>query len=61
LVLVDIHGTLDYADVTFHEREYERVVALLETTRDDSHLSDKPSCKAALNDLLLRVRGVRAS
>ena len=51
-------GTLDDADTTFHEREYERLLAALESARDDSHLSGEPSCKAALNDLLLRVRGV---
>jgi len=52
-------GTLDDADVTFHEREYERLYALLETARDESHLPGEPSCKTALNDLLLQVRGVR--
>jgi predicted nucleotidyltransferase len=52
-------GTLDNADTTLHEREYERLLAALESARDDSNLPDEPSCKAALNDLLLRVRGVR--
>ena len=51
-------GTLDDADMTFHEREYERLLAALETARDDSHLPDEPSCKPALNDLLLKIRGV---
>jgi len=52
-------GTLDDADTTFHEREYGRLLAALESARDESHLPDEPCCKAALNDLLLRVRGVR--
>ena len=51
-------GTLDDADTTFHQREYERLLAALETARDDSHLPDEPCCKPALNDLLLKVRGV---
>lgn len=33
----------------------------LESAHDASHLPTEPSCKPALNDLLLRVRGVRAS
>jgi predicted nucleotidyltransferase len=52
-------GTLDDADTTLHEREFERLYALLETARDDSHLPDEPSCKPPLNDLLLRIRGIR--
>jgi uncharacterized protein len=54
-------GTLDDADTTFHEREYERLLAALEAARDESNLLENPSAKPALNDLLLRVRGVRAS
>jgi uncharacterized protein len=52
------HGTLDDADVDFHEREYTRLVALLESARDSSHLPETATCKPALNDLLLRVRGI---
>ena len=59
MTLLPEKGTPDDADVTFHEREYKRLVALLETARDDSHLPDEPSCKPPLNELLLRVRGVR--
>ena len=53
-------GTLDDADTTFHEREYERLLAALELARDDSHLPSEPSCKAALNDLLLKIRRVNS-
>lgn len=52
------HGTLDDADVDFHEREYTRLVALLESARDKSHLPETAACKSALNELLLRVRGI---
>jgi predicted nucleotidyltransferase len=52
------HGTLDDADMDFHEREYTRLVALLESARDASHLPETAACKPALNDLLLRVRGI---
>ncbi len=54
-------GTLDDADTTFHEREYERLLAALEAARDESNLLENPSAKPALNDLLLRVRGMRVS
>ena len=53
-------GTLDDADTTFHQREYERLLAALETARDNSHLPDEPSCKLALNDLLLKIRGANS-
>jgi predicted nucleotidyltransferase len=49
-------GRLDRADVAFHEREYERLVAELKTAFDRSQLSEAPSGAAALNDLLVRVR-----
>lgn len=51
-------GRLDEADVDFHCREYEGLMGLLETARDRTQLPDIPTAtaKAALNDLLLRVR-----
>lgn len=52
------HGTLNDADVDFYEREYRRLVALLESARDTSYLPESPACQPALNDLLLRVRGI---
>lgn len=51
-------ATLDDADASFHEREYTRLLALLESARDKSHLPETTRCKPALNDLLLRVRGI---
>lgn len=52
------HGTLDDGDINFHEREYTRLVVLLESARDESHLPETAACKSALNDLLLRLRDV---
>ncbi len=50
--------TLNDADLTFHEREYQRLVQALESARDASALPDAPIALDALNDLLLRIRGV---
>ena len=46
------------ADVAFHQREYERLRAELQAAHDASRLPELPSgqTRAALNDLLLRVR-----
>jgi predicted nucleotidyltransferase len=49
-------ATLPDADVAFHQREFERLVAELVKARDASALPDNPSGKAALNDLLVRIR-----
>lgn len=49
-------ATLADADVTFHQREFERLVDELVKARDASTLPDAPSGKAALNDLLVRIR-----
>jgi hypothetical protein len=54
------HGTLDDADVDFYEREYTRLVTLLESARDTSPLPEMTACKPALNELLLKVRGVNS-
>lgn len=49
-------GRLDEADMEFHEREYERLVAQLETAMEKSTLPEVATGKAALNDLLVRLR-----
>ena len=49
-------ATLPDADFAFHQREFERLVAELVKARDASTLPDTPSGKAALNDLLVRIR-----
>ena len=49
-------GTLDAADVDFYQREYERLLAELESAYGESTLPDVSTAKNALNDLLIRVR-----
>jgi uncharacterized protein len=43
-------------DLSFHEREYQRLCRCLEEASQNSHLLEEPSAKAALHDLLVRVR-----
>jgi uncharacterized protein len=43
-------------DLDFHEREYQRLCQCLEAASQQSHLPTEPSAKAALHDLLVRVR-----
>ena len=49
---------LEDADIAFHESEYQRLRAELQTAHDGSQLPELPSdeTRAALNDLLVRVR-----
>jgi uncharacterized protein len=49
-------GSLPEADMEFHEKEYERLVAELEAASEKSELPEVSSGKAALNDLLIRSR-----
>ena len=49
-------GTLESNETAFHNREYEGLVARLETEGLQSGLPDEPTCREALNDLLVRVR-----
>jgi hypothetical protein len=49
-------GTLELNEVEFHRREYERLVTRLETEATRSQLPGEPTCRDALNDLLVRVR-----
>jgi predicted nucleotidyltransferase len=49
-------GRLDSADLAFHEREFEQLVAELEQAGKHSTLPERASAKAGLNDLLLRLR-----
>jgi predicted nucleotidyltransferase len=54
------YATLSDVDVAFHTAEYERLLGALEAASAASPLPDEPSAKPALNDLLLRVRGIDA-
>jgi len=51
-------ATLDDAVMAFHEQEYQRLRGELQAAHDASQLPELPSdeTRAALNDLLLRVR-----
>jgi predicted nucleotidyltransferase len=49
-------GRLDAADLEFHEREYQRLVAELEAAMETSTLPEQASAKSRLNDLLVRMR-----
>lgn len=51
-------GTLNDADMAFHQTEFERLRAELEAAHEASTLREMPeeSTRAALNDLLVRVR-----
>ena len=55
-----LHGpersTLDDADMDFYRGEYERLRALLEESSQSSTLPETPSSRAALDDLLIRLR-----
>ena len=44
------------ADLTFHQREYKRLVSGLEEAFQQSQLPEASSAQAALNDLLIRLR-----
>lgn len=49
-------GTLDQADLNFHQREYERLTVQLQEASAQSSLPEVPAAAAALNALLVRVR-----
>jgi predicted nucleotidyltransferase len=49
-------SALDEADVAFHRGEYGRLLAELEAAHRDCKLPDGPTARAALNDLLIRLR-----
>lgn len=49
-------GDLPEADLAFHEKEYERLVGELEVASEKSELPESSNGKAALNELLVRVR-----
>lgn len=49
-------GTLEAADVAFHEGETRRLTAQLREAHEQSHLPETPTAGPALHDLLVRVR-----
>lgn len=49
-------GTLQAPEMDFHRREYQRLVGQLEAASAESKLPDSPTCRDALNELLVRMR-----
>ena len=49
-------GTLPTPEMDFHRGEYERLVAQLEAAAAEAQLPEAPTCREAMNDLLVRVR-----
>lgn len=49
-------GTLPQSDLAFHQREFTRLENKLKQAQETSQLPELPSAKAALNDLLVRLR-----
>ncbi len=49
-------GTLNAADLVFHQSEYERLTKELELAHEQSTLPEVPFGRHALNDLLVRRR-----
>jgi uncharacterized protein len=47
---------LDHTDLEFHQQEYKQLCQQLEIASSSSHLPEKPSATAALNDFLVRIR-----
>ncbi|MEO8610429.1 MAG: nucleotidyltransferase domain-containing protein [Chloroflexota bacterium] len=52
-------STLPDADMEFHQAEFERLSQVLQSASQESSLPELPNGKAALNDLLLRLRKVK--
>ncbi|MBV9109863.1 MAG: nucleotidyltransferase domain-containing protein [Gemmatimonadetes bacterium] len=50
------HGVLDDADLDFHRAEYLRLCRVLAEAAEASTLPAEPTARAALHDLLLRLR-----
>jgi predicted nucleotidyltransferase len=53
------HGTLEDVDREFYSAEYERLRQELHDAAEASALPEAATCKPALDDLLLRIRGVK--
>lgn len=49
-------GTLDDADLPFHEREFERLLALLKSEHDRTSLPEEATAYDALDALIVRLR-----
>jgi predicted nucleotidyltransferase len=52
-------ATLTETDFDFHRREYDRLIRSLREASERSSLPEVPTARAALNDLLIRLRGCK--
>lgn len=49
-------AVMEEPDMSFYREEYQRLGQMLEEAHEESYLPDTPTSRAALNDLLLRLR-----
>jgi len=49
-------GTIEDADMAFHQKEFERLKSVLEQASLESNLPERPTSSEALNELLIRTR-----
>jgi hypothetical protein len=49
-------GTVQDADMAFHQKEYERLRSVLEQASLESKLPERATSSEALNELLIRTR-----
>jgi uncharacterized protein len=49
-------GEISAIDLTFHQKEFDRLLTCLEATRDSSSLPQEPTAESAMHDLLVRTR-----
>jgi uncharacterized protein len=49
-------AALEVADLSFYQREYQRLLRQLEDAHQTSNLPETPSAKQALHDLLVHLR-----
>lgn len=49
-------SVLEDDDIEIYRQEYRLLLSKLEAADQNINLPENPSCRAALNDLLLRVR-----
>lgn len=49
-------STIQTPEIEFHRQEYQKLINLLELASQSSNLPDQPSAKAALHNLLIRLR-----
>lgn len=51
-------GVLSGADLAFHTAEHDRLEAVLKRAGEETSLPETPSCRAEVNEILTRARGL---